>query len=375
MGLLKPAMNHTAYLKLGIQGFEGSGKTYLANDFAVGLTKLVKGTKVAFFDTEKGSDFYIKKYKDAGVELHVVRSRAFVDLLTTIREAEQNQFSFLIIDSITHVWRELSASYLKKTGKTKMNMHGWMTLKAEWAQFTDLYVNSKLHIVMCGRAGYEYNIDEDEDGKQEIVKSGTKMKAEGETGFEPDLLIETYKVPMAEMLTDRKQKKNAKGFVNRCVVIKDRSDLLNGKIIDKPKFENFLPIVKFLNLGGEHLSVTGANNSQALFGNPDRSWAEMDKLRAIALEEIKECFVLKELDGTSGEVKKKRTETLIKIFGTSAWTAIENMKLVELRDGVDRLKVELGIKKLPPGVDDDVPFFDPDKMTSRVEGKPAESVA
>jgi hypothetical protein len=344
MGLLKPASNQTAYLKLGLQGFEGSGKTYLANDFAMGLTKLTKGTKVAFFDTEKGSDFYIKKYKEAGLELFVVRSRAFVDLITTIREAESGGYSFLIIDSITHVWRELTTAYLKKRGKPNLTMKDWVTLKQEWSQFTDLYVNSKLHIAMCGRAGYEYDMDEDEDGKKEVVKSGTKMRAEGETGFEPDLLIETYKVPISETLTDRKAKKKAKGFINRCVVIKDRSDLMNGQILDKPKYQNFLPIVKFLNLGGEHMGADPARNSQGMFGNPDRSWAEQNKQKEIAIEQIQETLVLAGFSGTSQDAVKNRTIKLKEAFGTSAKTGIEAQSLAQLLEGLERLRVLTGQK-------------------------------
>ena len=64
MALLKKAQNQTAFLKAGIMGFQGSGKTYTAVDLAIGLTKLSKGTKVAFYDTETGSDFHIKKFEE-----------------------------------------------------------------------------------------------------------------------------------------------------------------------------------------------------------------------------------------------------------------------------------------------------------------------
>ena len=356
MPLLKPAVNQTAYLKLGLQGFEGSGKTHLACDFAKELAKLTKGTKVAFFDTEKGSDFHIQRFKDAGIELHVIKSKSFADLLTVIEEAEAGKFSFLIIDSITHVWRELSSSYQKKKNKSRLTMQDWMILKTEWARFTYAYVNSKLHIAMCGRAGYEYDFDEDEEGKKEIVKSGTKMKAEGETGFEPDLLIETYKVPIGEILTDKKAKKNAKGFVNRCVVIKDRSDTINGKIFDKPKFSDFLSVVKFLNLGGEHVGSGTSTKTEDIFGSPDRSWSERQKRMEIAVEELQALLIKGGLDGTSTDAKKKRVELLEKVFGTSSKTAIENMQLEPMLDGLESIKVELGFKQPAVEVEADIPM-------------------
>lgn len=353
MALLKPAINQTAYLKVGIQGFEGSGKTYLASSFAMGMCQISGIKKVAYFDTEKGSDFWAKKFADKGIELDVLRSRSFSDLLGVMREAEQGKYSFLIIDSITHVWRELSEGYQAKTGKKRLTMNDWMILKSEWGQFTKFYVNSKLHIAMCGRAGYEYNFDEDEDGKKEIVKTGTKMKAEGETGFEPDLLIETYKVQLAETLTDVKQKKSARGFVNRCCVIKDRSDLMNGKIIDRPKFDHFIPIVKSLNIGGEGSVISSVNSSSELFNNNDKSWHERTKRHEIGLEQIKEILILAELDGTSNDAKKKRTQKMIEAFGTSAWTAISNLPLEELLAGIDKLaeSIQKGLSTPPAGGD------------------------
>lgn len=340
MTLLKPAMNQTAYLKVGIQGFEGSGKTFLACSFAMGMSNLVakEGShRVAYFDTEKGSDFWVRKFAEKNIQLDVLRSRSFADLLGVMREAEQGKYDFLIIDSITHVWRDLSESYQFKRNKQRLTMQDWMILKTEWGQFTKLYVNSKLHIAMCGRAGYQYDHDEDEDGKKEIVKSGTKMKAEGETGFEPDLLIETYKVNLSDMLTDTRKKKSARGFLNRCCVIKDRSDLMNGRIIERPKFEDFLSIVKSLNIGGEQSTIQTVNSSKELFDHPDRSWAERQKQQEVGLEKIKEILILSDMDGTSAEAKKKRTQKLIEAFGTSAWTSISGLPLEELEVGIDRL--------------------------------------
>ncbi|NJO18774.1 MAG: AAA family ATPase [Spirulinaceae cyanobacterium RM2_2_10] len=343
MGLLKPAINQTAYLKVGLQGFEGSGKTHLACDFAKELTKLVKGSKVAFFDTEKGSDFHIQRFQEAGVELHVIKSKSFMDLLTVIKESESEGYSFLIIDSITHVWRELTNAYMKKKGKTQISMKDWVTLKAEWAQFTQAYVNSKVHIAMCGRAGYEYDFDEDEDGKKEVVKSGTKMKAEGETGFEPDLLIETYKVALSEVLTDKKSKKRAKGFINRCVVIKDRSDTINGKIFDRPKFKDFISVIKFLNLGGEHIGTDASRTSEDLIKNSDRSWVERDRLKTIALEDLQTVLIKAQLDGTSKEAKEKRVAILEEIFGKASKTYIESLDLRTLEENIALMRQKLGL--------------------------------
>lgn len=354
MALLKPATNQTAFLKVGTLGFEGSGKTRTAVELAIGMTKQVKGTKVAFFDTEKGSDFHIERFKKAGIELHVVKSKSFKDLVDTIWEAEKNGYSFLIIDSITHVWRELTDSYLRtQTRRKHLTMKDWGVLKSEWAQYTDGYVNSKLHIAMCGRAGHEYDIGEDDDGNQEIRKSGTKMKVETETGYEPDLLIEMIKVPNSEVMKDKKGKtdRKAKGWVNRAVILKDRTDLMNGAHIDYPTFKHFEPIVKFLNIGGEHVG-TSVRNSDSMFGSPDRSWSEEQKRKEIAIEQLSDLLIQAGLSGTSKDAVQKRTDMLVRHLGGSGQTHIKNLALETLLYGIKQIreesKVEAPISPIVP---------------------------
>lgn len=339
MGLLKPAVNQTAYLKVGILGFEGSGKTYTAVEFAIGMA--LKGNKkVAWFDTEKGSDFHIERFKKAKVQLDVVKSRAFKDLIETIKEAEAGKYDFLIIDSITHVWRDLVESWLKNKGRNFLTMKDWGVLKTEWGQYTDLYVNSKLSIAMLGRAGHEYDMSEDEDGNQEIKKSGTKMKVETETGFEPDLLLEMFKA-RKETVTIVKGKKKVKaerGFINKCIVIKDRTDTMNGREIESPKFKDFSSVVNFLNFGGEHLGVDTTRNSRDIFSDTEKSHYEYKKQKEIALEELKDLLVKLDLSGTSKDAQKKRIELLEEIFGTSSARAIEDMRLESITGGIAKIK-------------------------------------
>lgn len=370
VSLFKPATNQTAYLKLGIYGFQGSGKTYTAIEIAKGVTELTKGKTIAFFDTEKGSDFHIAPLKKKGIQLDAIKSRSFSTLIDAIKEAEKAKYSFLIIDSITHVWRELSESYLEakverirkmngwpatKKVSANLNMKDWMVLKTEWFKFSDLFVNSALHIAACGRAGHEYDISEDEEGKQEIVKSGTKMKAEGEFGYESDLLLEMFRVQNAEITKNKK----AKGYTNRCLVLKDRTDTINAKIFDKPKFKDFLPVFNFLNIGGEHVGVDTSNNSAGLFGpSGEGTLTEQKRLKEIALEELASTLILAGLDGRSSEAQKKRLEIMQKQFGVTSKTAIEAMDTDIIKNATHNIKAEFNLlpvpatNELPPPVTD-----------------------
>lgn len=343
MGLFKPAVNQTAYLKFGLQGFQGGGKTFTACELAIGITKLVKGQKVAFFDTEKGSDFMVRKFQGAGVELVVVKSKALVDLSAAIDEAIATGCSALVIDSITHVWREFCSAYLKSKNRTKLIQEDWNQLKEMWAdQFTNKFTASPLHIFMCGRAGHEYDEDTDEDtGKRTSHKTGaTKMKAESETGFEPDVCLEMMADVQPLPKAERKGKKRKVGaIINRCLVLKDRSDQLNGRTFDKPKFKDFLPIVSSINLGGLHVGPDLARTSQGIFApGGDRSWMERRTQHGLAIEQVYEALTLAGLDGTAVATKRTRTEALIKAFGTSTEGGISALSLEQLVEGLASLR-------------------------------------
>ncbi len=330
MGLLKPAKNETAFAKIGIMGEAGSGKTYTASVLARGLAKQSKSKQIAFFDTEKGSDFEVPRMEKEGFELVRHKGRAFSDLITTMKEVQELKIPVLIIDSITHVWRDLCDSYQKKYNKKFLTMYDWGTLKSQWKEYTDLYVNSQMHILMCGRLGFVYDQGVNEDtGKKELIKTGTRMKVEGETGYEPDLLLEMEAVQINDKT------------INRAWVIKDRSDTMNGKSIDYPSFASFKTFFAALNIGGEHKGIDTTRNSEERFADPDWSAAEVQKRKEIFLDELKACLIKADMDGTSAESKKKRVNLLEKHFGTSSSTAIEGLHPKQLEPILAEIKKEL----------------------------------
>jgi len=334
MSLLKKATMGTAYAKIGVFGFAGSGKTRTSFEIALGLAVKSKQKAIAFFDTEKGSDFMIPLASKAGVELFVHKGKSFKDMLAFLKEAQSAGIEVVIIDSISHIWRDLCDSYLKTKGRKYFTMMDWGILKGQWKDYTDLYINSPIHILMLGRAGNEYETNTNDDtGKQEMVKSGTKMKVEGETGFEPDLLIEMERVETKD------------GIINRAWIVKDRTDTMNGKCFDNPKFTTFKPFFDFLNIGGTHSGIPQESTTTQIFDKPDWSYEERKKRKEIAIESIQEALTLGDLEGRSADATKKRTEILLKHFGGSGKTHIENLKLEDLEAGLNSLKLELGLIK------------------------------
>ena len=317
MTLFKKAESTQAYLKAGFMGFAGSGKTFTATETAIGLVKMLRDSghaegirPVYFLDTETGSDYVSGRFKDAGIEMYQSKTRAFVDLIPAIKEAEA-QGSVLIIDSITHFWREFTEAYAKKRNRTRgLEFQDWAYLKSEWGKFTDAYINTSLHIIMCGRAGYEYDFFTNDSGKRELEKTGIKMKAETETGYEPSLLV-----------------------------LMERFSVIDGKTFQNPSFSDFLPHIELLNLGGKQLGVESGRTSEGMIPLDGKSqWQKDREQRDIVLDEISSFFSRK-LNTRKEEDRKIMLELFVKHFGTESWKKIELADLSTLRSGYDAIRL------------------------------------
>lgn len=329
MSLFKPAVMQQGFLKMGVYGGPGAGKSYTASLIAVGLHSLIKSKKpVTFFDTETGSEYVLPTiFKPAGVDLQTVKSRSFVDMVAALKEA-QGISDILIVDSITHVWKELMEAYKRKKGLDYVEFQDWAVIKKEWETFTEQYLNCPLHVIVCGRAQDMWEYETNDRGKKELVKSGTRMATEKNLAYEPSLLVEMEKVIQP----------NTDQWTPRAWVLKDRFAALDGKVFDRPTFETFLPHIQMLNLGGEHIGVDTTSSSEGLFApNSPDSRVEYLKKRDIALEEIKD-EIDRRWGGMSVEQKNARIDVLKAMFGTSSKTAIENLPLHVLVDGLKRIR-------------------------------------
>jgi hypothetical protein len=335
MSLFTKAEATSATLKMGMMGFAGSGKTHTATSVAIGLVQLLRelhlpvGERpIAFIDTETGSDWVAPRIRKAGIELHTAKTRAFADLLEAVPEAEASA-SILLVDSLTHFWVELCDSYMKKKNRTRLQFEDWAFLKAEWRKFTDRFVNSNLHIIVCGRAGFEYDYSKDEEtGKKNLEKTGIKMKAEGEMGYEPSLLV----------LMEREMEMETKTNKHFAKVVKDRSTLLDGKEFPDPDFSCFLPHIQCLNLGGKQMGVDTTRNSEHTIPRDVRDNRRTQRI--IVLAEIEE--VLTTHFPSTGKDDKLAKVKLVRKHFDAAWAEVEEvMSLERLRGGYDTLYREL----------------------------------
>ena len=336
MGLLKKAENQTAAAKIGIYGEAGSGKTRTATEIAIGLAKQ-SGAPIAFYDTEGGSDFMVKLCREAGVELLVAKARAFADLMAFMKEVREAG-AVAIIDSISHTWDDLRESY-ERTLKRKngLEIWDWGVIKPAWREFTTEFLTSPVHAIVCGRAASIYEqVYNEARGKTEVQVTGTKMKTEKETAYEPSLLIEMERVP----------RRDGPGYDHVAHVQKDRSDQMDGQSFPNPTFETFRPFFAELNIGGEHRPTDASRTSDHLFSTPDNA-IERKRAVEITLEKIKDAFILADIGSRSDADKKRMKELLAQCFGTTAWSEVEGKRLEDLQAGLADLRQALGQKAGP----------------------------
>lgn len=349
MALLKDVEPGGAYLKVGILGFAGSGKTFTATKMAIGAREFFGlSGRIAVFDTENSTPYVTAMVKEAtGSPILAVKSRSLDDLKETVKECVSSGVAVLIVDSVTHVWREVCDTYLKRLNASRKS-NGWGTLDRlefqhwnavkspdMWGGWTDLLLNSPLHIIVCGRAGYEYDFEEDEKGKKQLVKTGVKMKAEGEFGYEPSLVIEMYaEQVMAGASVQR--------IENYALILKDRFDVMNGKTLGPgPTFKDFLPHVEKLRPASASPVDTSRTTAITVDEGGNVQWQRERRAREIVLEELAGELDKAGLGGTSAEARKLRPALLEECFGTSSKTKLEGMSSDALREGLAKVRVRL----------------------------------
>lgn len=353
-------------LKAGFLGFAGSGKSTTAALLAVAAREVLglKGP-VAMYDTEMGS-VYLRPAieKLTGKPFLVKRDRSFVGLMGFAGALEKADAAVGIVDSITHPWRELCSAYLaerneagrKKLGtnwkeRTSLQFDDWSVIKDRWGEWADFYLNSSRSLVICGRAGWDYEMEVDEEtGKKQLNKTGVKMKTEGEFGFEPSLLMEM------EQVQDLAANAKTPTITRRATVLKDRFSVLDGKSIEfgsldltsKDLKAAYEQVLKFF---GPHLSLlvpgakpkvdTNLKSSFGIDGSGEAALAREQREREVLIEEIKNDLSLAH-PGTHDAAKNEKVKLLRAHFGTGAWAKVETFSAEKLREGRESLLAVLG---------------------------------
>lgn len=354
MSLLKPIEAGSGYLKANLYGEAGSGKTTLAVKLAIGTRKLFGLTgPIVFFDTENGSPWVSEWVgKETGVPMLGIKSRSFDDLKAVVGESISIGAAALIVDSVSHPWDELQQTYLKSINEERrrsrlnsldrLEFQHLNALKIMWGAWTNLFLNSPLHIVTCGRLQNKWKMEENERGKRELVNVGTKMRAEKEFGYEASILVE---MSCEAVMDGNRVTRN----IHRAFVEKDRNQdpatKMDGKTFDDPSFDTFLPHVSTL-APAKHVPIAMERESVVVVDEQGSlEWQRERRQREIAMEEIAAELDKCGLGGTSADAKTKRPALLELCFGTASKTKLEGTNSDALRGGLAKLREEIAKMK------------------------------
>ena len=324
--------NSKPYLKIGLEGFAGSGKTFTMAQIAAGLHKRIQSQKpIVIFDTEEAAKFLRRFFDGHGIKVLHKRSRSRADLIETMRRCRDGASDILMIDSISHVWENFLAAYAEKLHRKggRFQFQDWGVIKPTWKQeFSDPFVRDPYHCLFTGRAGFEYETEVDDEGKKELFKTGIKMKVEGETAYEPDILV----------LMSRREDvvgTGEKSVWREAMIIKDRSTLIDGKTMRNPSFDDFLPSIDYI-LENPEVSAAVEASATTLFEATADDQKAYAIRRDILIEKI-EAEMVSAWPGSSADAKRSKVDALEDAFGTKSWTEVTKMRVEQLEGALNRL--------------------------------------
>jgi hypothetical protein len=371
----KTAVKEVGYLKGSFYGPPGTGKTTLLALISIYLSKRYHNSApVAWLGSEKGVDFVLDIFKVEGVPLLLNRSRSFLDLKSASRDAKKEGACVVCVDSITHYWQELFTEGMKARGPRLQKIG---RIKEEWAPFSADFQDSPIHFLVTGRLGFVWEEMEVENERgetvKEISKSGTKIKAEGDFGHEPDLEVQMSAVEdpdfiRYEKVGNRTRKTFKSQMLHVATVKKCRVWSLNGKAFSwkdqaaykagyyKTVAEAFLPHFEAINIGGEHhVEDTDRPKSDILFQQGSaQSAAEHEINRTIALEKWQQTMDLIAGGQTKDNIRR-RAVIGEAITGTRSRTEFERKSLDDLVRCVSvLLSLEKRLKHDSPDTEDDL---------------------
>jgi hypothetical protein len=358
--------NSKPFLKVAAEGFAGSGKTYTLALLAVGLHQRIGSTKpIAVFDTEKAAKFLRPLFQRHGIKVLHKESRSMADLAETMRRCREGAADVLFIDSISHVWENFVEAYKAKANRNRLEFSDWAIVKPTWkAQFSDPFVRDPYHTMMTGRAAYEYE-NEVVNGKREIYKSGVKMKVEGETAYEPDvlLLMERFE----EVLQEEKK------VWRETTVLKDRSTLIDGRTFKNATYEDFAPAIDAILLDAVASRPMNERSAGDLFST------EEDKRRAVERKQIAlaqvEALLVEAFPGQTADEKRHKVAALRHAYGDSmTWRELETWWSDGIVAGLAKLEDYAAANGRPltrkaKPTDDDVPGWGTPPPVSADEAK------
>lgn len=286
---IRKAERKKAKLRLGISAPSGAGKTYSSLLVANGITG--DWSKVGLIDTENGSgDLYahLGDYSVIPIEAPYTPDK----YIQAIKLFEDNGFSVIVIDSLTHAWAGEGGildiqSATAAASRSGNSYTAWREVTPKHNALVNAILQSKCHIIATMRAKTEYVQEKNDNGKTEIRKVGLAPIQRDGMEYEFTVMLDVSIQHVAS-------------------ASKDRTGLFDGQYF-KPSIETGQKLLEWLETG-----VDPEMQRQELLSTAKRKWDEA------AGHEDTDGFIKWMTD------KRKRTEETI--------TAEELQSLISLLD-------------------------------------------
>lgn len=206
------ATKEGATARIGLVGPPGSGKTYTALALAAGL-----GQRIVVIDTERGTASKYAGLNGWSFQRLNVHSFSPLSLVEILGAAAGEGFDVLILDSWSHYWEGVDGMLEqvdKRSGPNKF-VSGWKVVRPEERRMVDALLAYPGHVIATLRTKVEYVVTENDRGKKEPKKVGTKPIQREGVEYEFDVI--------GELDQD-----------NRMTITKTRMPELAGLTIERP---------------------------------------------------------------------------------------------------------------------------------------------
>jgi hypothetical protein len=169
-----PATKEAAKARIALAGPSGSGKTYTA---LVTARALAAGGKVAVIDTERESaSLYADEFTFDTLNMHAYDPR---DLVGALGAAGAAGYAVVVVDSLSHFWMGQGGmleqvDHAAKRSYGGNSFGGWKEARPMERQMIDALLAYPGHIIVTMRTKTEWVVQENERGRKEPKKIGTK---------------------------------------------------------------------------------------------------------------------------------------------------------------------------------------------------------
>jgi hypothetical protein len=322
-GFFAPLGNDHPYLKIGVDGLAGVGKTHTLAELAIGLWHRIGSTKpVVVVDTENARRFLVPMFARAGVPVVVRATRSLADWREAVARAEAGGADIVVTDSLTHLWEETAAAYCAARGiEVLEGPSAWVGVKEVWhREWSAVFRDARVHLLFAARSADNYVDTVDVNGKRESVKVGTKVRGEAEIAFEPSLHLTIRRDPDLGVVA---------------VVEKDRTDICHGSTLTLTPgrvFAAFARVVDNTLAGAVAPTAFEERSTASLFG------AVTNRSRVRGLVGEVNGLLERHWPARSAAHVQTRANALHQAFGHSSWPKLEKTDEQTLQAGLLRLQ-------------------------------------